>query len=118
MEISIIEEYKEFLEHYRQKKFTTQFCELDIMKHSVLPLETQLKLFESEDGRKSTIQELETTLASQMMVIVYDSKQSDLDKIAKEVKIPRYVSDKYLKIARRVMSDLKNKRTVIRIKDD
>ena len=105
---SLVKDYQKFLKKFSGNDFTKEFCEYDILRHTVVPLETQLKLFERKGKGKSSIQKLEATLASSLMLILYDSAESDFCTTAKNIKNPRYVTDKYLKIARRVLKNIDN----------
>ena len=104
---SLTKDYQRFLRKYSQFEFTREFCEYDILRHSVIPLETQLKLFEKKAMGKSKVQKLESTIASSLMLILYDSQTSDFVMTSKQVKNPRYITDKYLKQARRILQDAK-----------
>ncbi|MBE6421966.1 ABC transporter substrate-binding protein [Succinivibrio dextrinosolvens] len=103
---SLTKDYQKFLRKYSQLEFTKEFCEYDILRHSVIPLETQLKMFERKGHGKSSIQRLEATIASSLMLILYDSHTNDFAMTAKRVKNPRYVTDRYLKQARRILLNL------------
>ena len=104
---SLTKDYQRFLRKYSQLEFTREFCEYDILRHSVIPLETQLKMFEKKAMGKSKVQKLESTIASSLMLILYDSQTSDFVMTSKQVKNPRYITDKYLKQARRILQDAK-----------
>ncbi|WP_281071565.1 ABC transporter substrate-binding protein [Succinivibrio dextrinosolvens] len=104
---SLTKDYQRFLRKYSKFEFTKEFCEYDILRHSVIPLETQLKMFEKKAMGKSTVQKLESTIASSLMLILYDSQTSDFVMTSKQVKNPRYITDKYLKQARRILQDAK-----------
>lgn len=104
---ALTKDYQKFLRKYSNYEFSKEFCEYDILRHSVVPLDTQLKLFEKKAKGKSSIQKLEATIASSLMLILYDSHKSDFTMTSKQVKNPRYVTDKYLKQARRILSNLK-----------
>lgn len=104
---SLTKDYQRFLRKYSQFEFTREFCEYDILRHSVIPLETQLKMFEKKAMGKSKVQKLESTIASSLMLILYDSQTSDFVMTSKQVKNPRYITDKYLKQARRILQDAK-----------
>ena len=104
---SLTKDYQKFLRKYSNLEFSKEFCEYDILRHSVLPMESQLKLFEKKAHGKSSIQRLESTIASSLMLILYDSNTSDFTMTSKQVKNPRFVTDKYLKQARRILSNIK-----------
>ncbi|SFS41469.1 NitT/TauT family transport system substrate-binding protein [Succinivibrio dextrinosolvens] len=104
---SLTKDYQKFLRQYSTYEFSKEFCEYDILRHSVIPLETQLKLFEKKGAGKSSIQKLETNIASSLMLILYDSHTNDFTMTSRQVKNPRFITDKYLKQARRILSNLK-----------
>ena len=104
---SLTGEYQKFLRKYSNYEFSKEFCEYDILRHSVIPLETQLKMFEKKENGKSSIHKLESTIASSLMLLMYDSRTDNYSMTAKRVKNPRFITDKYLKQARRILSNLK-----------
>ena len=103
---SLTKEYQKFLRKHSNYEFSKEFCEYDILRHSVVPIESQLKIFEKKKNGKSTIQNLESTIVSSLMLLLYNDKDSDFAMTSKRVKNPRFVTDKYLKLAKRILTHL------------
>ncbi len=102
----LIPEYKAFYKEFTGEEFNESFLANDLKSHHVIDLDDQMGLFERKGNRKSTIQKLEATIASSLMLILYDSSNSDFCSTASNVKNPRYVTDKYLKMANRILKNV------------
>ncbi len=101
---SLVKPYQQFLLESGVKDIDLETCRRDLVSHKVYDIEDQLPLFEKTGHRQSKIQKLEATLASSLMLILYDSmSQENFCATSANIKNPRYVTDRYLRIAQRLL---------------
>jgi len=101
---SLVKEYQRFYLEHKRSDYDLESCEQDILNHKVFDIDDQLPLFEKTGNRQSKIQKLEATLASSLMLILYESmNQETFCSTSENIKNPRYVTDRYLRIAQKMM---------------
>lgn len=96
--------YQKFLKQYTGRDYSDTVCLKDLKEHPVYTLEEQLNLFENRDNKKSDIQKIERTLTTGLMLIMKDLPTHNPNiKITNHMKDPNYITDKYLKIAKKYL---------------
>ncbi len=99
----LINEYKRFFKTFSGENLTTEYLNYDLKRHDVIPLQAQLPMFEKKGNRKSSIQKLEATIARSLLLILFDNSSTEVINTKKTVKKPRYITDRYLRIAKKYM---------------
>lgn len=96
--------YQKFLKSYTGRDFSETICLKDLKDHTVYTIDEQLNLFENKDNKKSAIQKIERTLTTGLMLIMKDLPSNNPNiKITNHMKDPNYVTDNYLKIAKKYL---------------
>ncbi len=95
----LVSEYRRFLKQYTGENVTAESAHFDLKKHEVIPLQSQLMMFERKGNRKSKIQKLESVIARSLLLILFDSSSSEVVDTKRSIKNPRYITDRYLRIA-------------------
>lgn len=98
----LVPAYQKFLKHFTGRDFSENICLKDLKEHRIYTLDEQLNLFESKDNKKSEIHKIERTITTGLMLIMKDmpSHNSNI-RVANHLKDPNYITDKYLRIAKK-----------------